>query len=196
MGRHTKKLQSAYDNFGMPLLEVLIECSESELDSNENDAINIFNAVDNGFNFNKAAEASPRGSGADSPCAALDKQKYVDILLLLRDRPELKRAEVAKLIGTSYGIVADIATGRTHKWLREVYPEAYSAVISLSFTRTVRDTSNQSNVIMSPIGILHTIHKSSLFAKEHKLDVGALNKVLCGERKTHGGWRLPPKQTA
>lgn len=49
-GLASKKLMEAYTLYGFPSLEILCECDESSLNDEENEAIEIFDSVNNGFN--------------------------------------------------------------------------------------------------------------------------------------------------
>ena len=53
------KLQYAYDTYGIPTLEILVECDKELLNETENEAIAIFNSVENGFNTLSNAEDLP-----------------------------------------------------------------------------------------------------------------------------------------
>ena len=59
-GSASQKMQAAFNAYGFPTMEVLIECEESELDSLEYETIALYNSVDNGFNTRKSA-----GGGAN-----------------------------------------------------------------------------------------------------------------------------------
>jgi predicted GIY-YIG superfamily endonuclease len=60
-GTHTRKMMEAYHTYGMPSLEVVLECPKEELNATEDEVIEIYNAVNNGFNTLFSSEDSPTG---------------------------------------------------------------------------------------------------------------------------------------
>jgi len=62
-GYSTKKLLEAYNSFGTPTIEILCECRIEELNDFENETIEIYNAVDNGFNASYTAGNYPPNPG-------------------------------------------------------------------------------------------------------------------------------------
>lgn len=268
-GNHTIKMQAAYSLYGKPTLEVLCECSVEELNEFENETIEIWDAVDNGFNsVYKAGEyasmygeahghsvysniqilevleyiidkkltfssissitgvhittiesisqgighkwlqkACPekyelllsmkgrRTRGELSPNSKYLNLKIIEVFNYLVDKPEIPIKQVSTLTEVSYSTVKSIASGSSHSWLKESYPEKYAKLMLLKGTRSSSSRSAASKGILypniiDPDGIVHTIENCRLFATNHSLDQAALGRVLNGKAKTHKGWKL------
>jgi hypothetical protein len=188
------KLMEAYNRFGMPILEILLECSETEdLDVLENEAIEIFDSVKNGFNIN--TKASGGGTGLQGETHGNSKYteetiKKVFKLLLLNKVPF---KTISNNTGVEISTVRDISKGKSHKWLAQVYRDEYELLKDLKYTR-IYNTAEYKGIIYpdikSPDGKVYKIQNLTSFAKEHKLNKSHLCGVLNGKRKTHLGWQL------
>lgn len=187
------KLQEAYNIYGMPYLEVLIECDSKEnLDSLENEAIEIFNSVVNGFNINSKASGGGTGlQGTAHPNSKYSKELLIVVFkkLLLnipfKDISESTKVEVST--------IRDISKGKSHKWLSKIYPDDYISMLSMINTRTY-NTAEYLNIeyptIVSPEGYTFNITNVSKFARQYGLNKSHLCGVLNKLRKTHKGWKL------
>lgn len=189
----SSKLQQAYSLYGAPYLEILLECTlEDNLDILENEAINIFNSVNNGFNSNSKAGGGGTGlQGIAHPNSKYSKEIIITVFKnLLIDIPF---KNIAKTTGVEISTIRDISKGKSHKWLASIYPEDYECLLSLIHNR-VYNTAKHKNIeyppILSPDNTVHTITNLSEFAREHNLNKSHLCGVLNKLRKTHKGWSL------
>lgn len=197
-GTNSKKLQEAYKTYGLPTMEVLLECAENELNSNENEAIAIFNSVDNGFNTLYRAEDTPYNVGISNGMSKFSEEQVVSVMFLLLERTDLRYNEIAGLTGVSEATVRNIACGTVHSWLRNIHPTEYEKLMLLKGTRASRP--NHKNAastlgidcppILSPEGEVFYITNITNFAKTHGLHQSALGLVLKGKQKVHKGWKL------
>lgn len=187
------KLLAAYSQFGMPSLEILLECNESDdLDSLENEAIEIFNSVNNGFNINTKAGGGGVGlrgelHGNSKYDSNIIKEVFKQLLL------DIPFKEINQSTSVEISTIRDISKGKSHRWLSEIYPEDYDLLKDLKYTR-VYNTAEYKGIIYpkikDPAGNIHFIKNLSSFAKEHGLNKSHLCGVLNGKRKTHLGWQL------
>lgn len=195
-GCSTKKLQEAYRIHGMPTFEVILEVPTDELDSCENEAIALWNSVNNGFNtLVEAKDAPTDGMPGETHWNA--KYSNSDIILLVEylvSQPHKSLSQVAKDLEMSYSVVKDVAGGRKHLWLREYNETLYKALLdsigTRSFGVSAKDRGIKYPPIISPSGIVYYITNINKFAKEHNLNSGGLYKVLTGVNKSCKGYTL------
>ena len=125
----SKKLQEAFDTYGIPIYEILVECSMHELDTYEKDAIEIFDAVNNGFNTLDEARTMPREVGEDHPNAKYNNDSIETAFLLLCDY-DYSHKQVSSIAGISINMVHHIAAGTCHRWLEDKYPDKYKRMLN------------------------------------------------------------------
>lgn len=135
LGIASKKLQDAFSIFGNPTLEVLLECDTSTLDTNENEAIEIFNSVDNGFNTCRTAGSFPILYGEEHGSAKYTNEQYEAVLNLLIETPIKNQSIISEITGVSEASISQISKCVKHKWLKEKYPEKYKILESLKGAR-------------------------------------------------------------
>jgi group I intron endonuclease len=166
-GKGAVKLSSAFKDFGTPELEVLLECLKEDLDKYETEAIEIFNAVDNGFNTLRTGEEMPRpdnsgeNNGSSKHTNEEVKKLFLDIYSMLDKRP----IEISKVLNIPITLVSVIINGINHTWIE--YP-----------------------IILSPNNEEHTVTNIRQFAMLNNLERGCLNRLLNGKAKSHKGWKL------
>jgi hypothetical protein len=189
----SSKLQQAYLLYGVPYLEILLECTlEDNLDIFENEAIEIFNSVNNGFNINSKAGGGGTGlQGVKHPNSKYSEEKIIEVFKnLLIDIPF---KDISRNTGVEVSTIRDISKGKSHKWLASIYPEDYDCLLNLLHNRvynTAKHKSIEYPPILSPDNTVHTITNLSEFAREHSLNKSHLCGVLNKVRKTHKGWKL------
>jgi hypothetical protein len=191
----SRVLQEAYNQYGKPSIEILLECAEDELDDNETAAISVFDSVSNGFNTLKCATDIPRLVGDEHGRALYSNDLIVSAMLAIINNPSLMLPKVAKLVGVSVDNLYLIANGTNHRWLSSVYPEEYNKMLQLNGTRRAssQSASNRGVVypkVLSPEGVEYAIENIKGFSREHNLDDGHLGKVLHSKAKSHKGWKL------
>lgn len=192
-GIHQPKLQNAFNKYGMPELEITYECSNSELDVCENEAIEIWNAIDDGYNFQKDTSFhGPSLPGELATKAQYTNDVYISIFMELINTTN-SIDYIANKLQVNKNVVYQISNGSSHRrWLERLYPTEYQELISRVGSRNNRfSESNPSKVLISKDGIEYTI-KGTLtdFAKEHSLNRSHLGAVLNGSSVQHKGWRL------
>lgn len=139
-----KKLLAAFDAYGRPSLEVLLECGESELQENENLAIEIFNCVSNGFNTQTESYSRPSLAGENAPGATISNQTVKEIFFQLLADVALTQEDIANKFNVSKNIVKDISAGISHTWLKKDYPAEYAQLQELNKTRRTGENNKTS----------------------------------------------------
>lgn len=195
IGKTPKKLLSAYNQYGLPYIEVLLECSKEELDANEEEAISIFDSVANGFNTMRDAGFSSELYGEECGNAKYTNETIIEVFNYLTNCTDLTHADIVNITGVSKGTVADISMCESHKWLKSMFPEQYQILEELhSSRRKLRRTAKSRGIeypkVVSPSGDTFTIESIRGFAREHNLNPNCFGRVLRGQAISHGGWKL------
>jgi hypothetical protein len=194
-GKGTKKLQEAYNSFGMPDIEILVECSIEELDANEISAIEIFDSVKNGFNTREVATHRSNLYGDLAGNSKYTNAQIEEVFMYLVDNI-LTHREIIEITGVSKGVVSDISCGNTHMWLADVYPEKYKKLMELKGTNRRRNkmTAKSRNKyypqVVSPQGIFYTVESLRGFCREHNLNHGSFGEMLRGHKPNCSGWKI------
>jgi len=188
------KLMDAYSKYGYPILEVIVETDiDEDLDTLENEAIEIYDAVNNGFNIN--SKAGGGGIGLQGEAHGNSRYTNSDILKVFKFLIEdISFKDILSNTGVSLHTIRDISKGKTHRWLKNEFPIEYEKMLLLKGNReknTAKDRGIIYNPILSPEGKLYTIDNLTAFAIKYNLNPSHLSGVLHGLRKTHKGWKLP-----
>ena len=181
-----QKLQSAFNTYGIPTLEIVIECLEADLNILEDEAIEIYYAYSNGFNTLNTA-GNPNLKGVDSPNAKYSKEVYIKILkdLAIGDNTSLKH--VAASNSVTIDVVQGIASGTTHHWLKEEFPDFYTKVLSNKGNRYGNNRGIR--LLVSPEGEVFEVDCSIReFARRHDIGHAHISCVLNNTRKSYLGW--------
>lgn len=196
----THKLNNAYRNYGTPVLEVLVTCQISELDNIEDNYIEQYNSVDNGFNIYKSSNEAPTfdntyGYGNTK----YSKTQITEVFDYLVDT-NITFIDIEKLTGVKSSTVSNISLLYSHTWLKEAYPERYSILASKKGNRdsysVISDKLSAKAkgitypAIRSPEGEVFMIDNAYKFAKERNLSPNHFQEVLNKHRKSHKGWKL------
>lgn len=188
MLQHNKaspKLQEAYNVYGNPSLEIVLECSQSELDICEKEAISIYGATYNGLNT-EIGGAYHSSIGEVHPTAKYSNEQYAEVLAGLLN-PSFKMTDIAKATGVSYNVVVQIYHGESHGYLEEIFPDNYAKLKLMRSTNIRRPVGI--GILISPEGVEHTVLNISSFAKEHGLSQSHLSNVINGKARSHKGWK-------
>jgi group I intron endonuclease len=137
---HTYKLMDAYTQYGVPELEIIEECLEEILATREEYHINLWNAVTDGFNY-QFREYGGCLSGEAHPASTYSNTHMLKVLEYIVENPSISLVQVSKDTETSYNVVKSLANGITHKWLQDINPEAYYAMLATKGTRNNRGES-------------------------------------------------------
>ena len=194
VGKANNKMQEAYVLFGLPILDILCECSSTELDKTETEAIEIFDSVNNGFNIYPSASTTPSYRGQEHPRSKHTNQEILNVAKLLSCSTNTG-LEISKITGVSLDIIQDIASLDSHGWIQDENPELYQKLVNLHGKRkNPRDAAKRGIVypaVVSPSGIIYS-HISNLkkFCEEHNLHRSNFRRMLRGKNKVCAGWKL------
>jgi hypothetical protein len=208
----TKKMQKAYQTYGEPSLEVLCECYKEELNIYENEALEIFNAVDNGFNTLESAESIPCTHGFESGNAKYTEQNILDVAVLLTE-PTNTASHIEEITGVKIRTITEVSNLTRHaEWLQKEHSDLYNQLNALKGNRKACHNKNSASIrsnkmsaasrgivyplIKSPEGIVYNVTNTSAFAKEHSLHNGHLVALLNKKALSHKGWKLCPDEQA
>lgn len=186
------KLQEAFNTYGIPSLEILVECTEQELDSNEKDLIKKYDTITNGFNNSTGGDGGPCMDGLNNSNSIYKEEDLFNVLYFLSE-PIYSITEIAELTGVSKRAIENIASLKSHTWMRDKWPELYKKIEALKTLNrhSVNLSMNRkNNKIISPEGVEYEVLSVRAFAKEHNLLDSSVSSVLSGTRKTHKGWHL------
>lgn len=184
------KIQEAYNTYGPPSMRIILECTIPELLEAEEEAIDIWDSINNGFN--NLPRQLQNCLGEDSPRANYTNEVYYEILKLLIT-PHLTCKDIANKLNVTESVVHHISKLEKHSWLKEAYPEEYSKLEHIRKSSGMRRGGLRGvdyPIVYSPDGVAHTLTSPTKFAKEHNLTQSALSQVLNGKRKTHKGWTI------
>lgn len=200
-GKAAKKLQNAYILYGLPKVEILLVCNREELDVLENEAIEIFDSFNNGFNSVEFSDSAPLLKGAQHGNAKFTKDQILLSATLLQD-PNNTFSDISSIIGVSEEMLSKISSGISHVWLSEEEPEIWKNIQNLRNKRTklgayrrgdkisAKNTGIIYPKIRSPDGNVYEVENAYAFAREHGLRGNHLTEVLNGHRKSHMGWKV------
>lgn len=196
LNKANSKLQEAYSTFGIPEYRILIECVPENLNTLEEEAISIFDSVNNGFNV-LSIPGAPLLFGEKVGTSTQSNETYKKILLLLiRESPSLTYKEISRLTGASESVIRHIDTLESHSWLSEEMPEEYNKLVSIKKSTPYLTRGANYPKIQNPAGSVYEVFHVSNFAKEHGLLQPKLTEVLAGTRKYHKGWHLTTTEPA
>jgi hypothetical protein len=187
-----RKLQDKYFETGFPVCTIIEYCAVSEIDKKEIFWIQELNALNKGLNT--ATGGSGAAYGQYNVLSKYSLENIVEVLYLLSDDNIILLKEIAESTGVHKDTVSSIACGKTHCYLKELFPERYAILESRIGTRN-SVANNVYNItypdIKSPEGKVYSITNGlSYFANTHKLNKSALCQVLKGKSKQHKGWKL------
>lgn len=208
-GTASVKMLEAYKTYGVPIQELLLECTEEELDRNENEAIVIFNAVDNGFNTLYRAEDMPSWKsllkGEDGGTSVYSNELILQAAELMTN-PLLSLVKISSITAIKVTTLRKIAQGAQHKWISEKYPEIWNKLHKVKELRNKNTHAEHGNAVKLKLSarsqgiiypkVIHTngkicdIDNLSEFCRVNNLQTANLRRVLTGERQTHKGWKV------
>lgn len=187
----SKKMQEAFNTYGIPTINIILECDSSELDSAEIEAIELYDSINNGFNTCVGGGEFPILRGEDHPNSKYSKEQILYIFeSLISDNPPT-HLELSELTGMDISSISHISTGQTHKWLQDIYGEEYNTFISRP--KKVRDAKSLGKkypMLIDTEGNTHSVDNTHHFAKLHGFDQGNLHKLLTGKIKSSKGWKV------
>lgn len=198
LGTHSIKMNSAYKEFGEPTLEVLCECTVAELNDFENETIEIYNAVDNGFNTLYNAGDFPINYGEDCANAKYSNVQIIEAFKYLLNNSNVSLYNASVALNMSYIVIRHLACGTSHNWLELEFKNEYKQLMLRNGNRkTAKSASEQGKsypLISSPTKEIFNITNIRKFARDNNLNAGALGQVLRGKKPHHKGWKLCPEE--
>jgi hypothetical protein len=195
-GSSAKKLQKAYDTFGEPSLEILLETTKEELSSAEAEAIEIYNSIANGFNSILTSTTNRIfQEGQDASNAQYLNEVYISIFNYCVDGI-LADKEIAEITGSTWQVVGTIRKCENHKWLKNMFPDKY-AILENRKKQFINGPHNCAeargilyDTLISPQNVEYTVKNVREFARQHNLHPSNLSDLLHGKFKSLHGWRL------
>lgn len=205
----SQKLLKAFTEYGIPILEILVECCENELNKYENEAIEIFDSFNNGFNTLETSEEMPQWKnklkGEDNGAAAYTNEQILNVVKLMCD-PSLTLYKISEVTNVKYATIRKISQGVQHLWVMEQYPKLWNQMQQAKDIRTQYNVKNRVEVlkdkfsaksqgihypqVISPIGEIYTIDNLSDFCRTHQLERTNFRNMLNGKRQTCRGWKV------
>ncbi len=130
-GKCSEKLLQAFTTYGEPTLEILCECSKSELDSLEKEAIQIYDSITNGFN---SRDGGAVGAGISISGEGNGRSKYtneqIEECFKLLCTTDMTHKEISEQTKVSAQAISHISCGSGHKWLATKYPVEHHNLIN------------------------------------------------------------------
>jgi group I intron endonuclease len=186
---HTRKLQDAYNNFGIPVFYILQLCSPIELDTAEVSWITEFDALSG---LNTLPGGQNVGKDTTHSSSKYTKEEILNLCHILCDYTVSQR-DASKLTGISEAVISTILNGSKHTWIPKEITDKLDSIRQLRYKYNISDSKNKDYWIQSPAGVLYKVINISEFAKQNNLLGTKLNEVLKSKRKHHLGWKLPDK---
>lgn len=201
IGTSNYKMLAAYILFNKPILNILEECSESELDSKEMAYINEFNCIESGLNcFNGTTPRTDIKKGYLPAKSKYTEETYYKILKACLSYPNSQPKYIADITQTDSITVSGIRNLKSHRWLEYKYPEEYAKLVELYNMpkKEVVRVQKPNKVpeyypeVISPDGKIFKLTKGTArsFAKEHNIPYTSFNKLLNGKVEHCANWRL------
>lgn len=193
------KVQEAYHVYGLPKLVILEECLVSELNDKEVYWIDDFNSINNGFNI---IEGGGHSYGCNHTTSKYSRIQILKSFILLA-KTDLSYTNISKRTKVSKGIIAHIAQGISHTWLKELSSSMYTLATrdrsqivknNRAISRVGIGNSKYTYTFTSPEGITYFNKCITTFIKM----IGAFNnisaakqgfsKIIHGTKQDYFGW--------
>lgn len=186
------KLQDTYNKIGdLPYVEVLVNCSISELNDLEERYIQEFDAINNGLNI--ISGGCSVGYGVNNPASKYTEEQLVLMLKLLTDVNNSYK-DIINATGIGKDTITKVVNGSHHVWLKEKYPELYNSMLEVSTKARYKNSASAAKQgkkyrkIKDPQGNIYEVTNTLQFSKDHGLSNGNLCSVLLGKRHSVSGW--------
>lgn len=183
-GKHTEKMQKAFEVYGPFDWEILLECEKELLDIKEKYFINLFNAFSDGFNSYEDSTSAPILFGLDNGNTHIERLSiYKAILDNTILYPNKSRVEIAELSNAKISEVKGLWYGADYIWVKDIYPNEYNLVRTLSGNRHIGGKSAAIRgitypCILNPELEEYIVDNVRQFALSNGLDKSDLTNVL------------------
>lgn len=183
----SSKMQEAFDQYGDPQYEILVECNETELSIYEKEAISIWDSINNGFNtLDTITKVSLRGE--DHGMCNYSNEVLINMMEYLVNHSDKSQKEVSDILGISEKTINLTACGVTHKWLQSIDPKMYEA---MTIKKKSGPKLKREIIVIDPEGKEHLVTNIKQFAESHNMCVVIFSKMTRGERKSkYKGWDI------
>ena len=187
------RLLQAFSTFGLPELEILIECSKEELNTLEKEAIEIYNSFHGGFNSTIGGTYTLWENGAlkgqNNPNSKYSNEQIEKAFNLLLNK-QLSYLDIEKITKVSQIVLRNISSGSSHIWLKDIYPQEYLLLITNKNKR--KSSINRDRILESPNKKLVTIRGSLTdFCKVYpELKISGLSMLLNKKIPIYKGWTV------
>jgi hypothetical protein len=202
-GTATSKLMEAYNLYGLPKLDILVECYQEELDHEEEQSIDIFNSVENGFNTNTYVYQAPIKKGVESGNSKYSKNQILESLRLI-STPGNSIIEASKLTGIGKDTITNILGRRSHLWVSEEFPDllkkANTVLISTNTNNRIAYCKEKYTIlakqikypkVIDPLGNIHRVDNINEFSKVNgTISKSSLHRLLSGQTTKTKGWTV------
>lgn len=187
VGEASDKMNQAYQQFGEPKLEILLECRLDELYENEAAAIAVYDSVANGFNSIDAQQHTTQVVGDKHGMSKYSNEQIEEAFHLLAACPDLRQREIAERVGISEKAVNLISSGINHTWLKDKFPDEYAIVVAPK--KTGPKLTGKFTTLVSPEGQEYLVTNIREASALLGLGVTPIGQLLRGKvKKTRGGW--------
>lgn len=177
----------------LPNIEILEECSSSELNTLEEVYIKEFDSINAGLNIISGGYSV--GLGTNNPKSKYSREQLILAFNLLVD-PRLGFNDIASITKINRSTINQIANGHQHIWLIEEFPEVYHTIALVRADRTklvqtVEYKGTKYPPVLSPDGETVEINTSlDVFCKQQGLQNTNMYKLFKKKILQHKGWKL------
>ena len=142
-GTASKKMQNAYNLFGIPEVHILKVAAEDNIDKLEIELIKEFDSVENGLNSSQFSNGG--GSyGEDCSMSVYSNDTYIKVFKELLNNYCDSYDTIADKFSVSKELISSIASGsRGQILLKKLFPEEYEKLLELKGTRRSLRTNPQ-----------------------------------------------------
>lgn len=175
------ELQEAYNIFGTPSVEILEFIDElAYLDIREQYWIKEFDSYTGGYNHTSGGKSAQ--PGAANPYALYSKEIYLNIAHELLSN--LTYRQIAAKLSVSDRVVASIATGQSHSWIKEENPELYAQLLAKKGSRSISTEQIDLHTRIF-FRIVNTDDRLCDIAKDENINKGVIEKMVYGATCTY-----------
>lgn len=194
------RVQDTYNLYGEPDYIKLEICAIENLNDLEIIWTAEFNSIKTPWGLN-LVEAGKIGYGANSAASKYSKSQVLKAFSLLY-RTTKSIAEISSRVKVPKHLVSDIAQGRAHRWVYELYP---LKVVKLSQNNNIREGSlptlkvrtGRVAKLLSPEKVLYEVSSIKYFCENIlesnntlKARIKGISRLLNKDSKSYKGWTL------
>ena len=181
-GTANYKMLEAYNISGdFPILEVLEEVTEENINEREKYYIEKFDSINNGLNITTGGDSS--GSGYNHARSKFTREQLFKVFELLTS-PLNSLWDIEQKTGVSKSQVWCISAGRTHIWLQKEFPESWEQIQGINRAMQSRKVDLVETIINFRTGEEVTASSATEFAKITG-EIGAGFHSLLNRDTTH-----------